>query len=155
MQSIVKRFGTATSMKAKCSGGRNWLTPRYLRSSAAQLSTALHEQTMAALSDRPAGAVIQVPHWPSNAAIYRAMKKMGMVSQKAIYKPILKLVHRKARRAFAKKYINWTARKWRRIIFSDEKMFRVRPGGQIRCWKPKDELRIVARLPCPFFPLCM
>lgn len=53
------------------------------------------------------------------------------------------------RKAFAEKFHHWTAGQWKRVVFSDEKMWRVRPGGKIRCWKPKNASKFEAKYSLP------
>lgn len=38
---------------------------------------------------------------------------------------------------------------WQNVIFSDEKIFRCRPGGQIRFWRQKNESKYVAKYVVP------
>ena len=72
-----------------------------------------------------------------------------MVSRKVVYKPLLGPVHKMKRKAFATKFRNWTAADWKNVIFSDEKMWRMRPGGRIRCWRPKGASKYLARYTIP------
>ena len=64
-------------------------------------------------------------------------------------RPLLAKRHRTLRRGFAKKYVRWSASNWKNIVFSDEKIFRVRPGGQIRCWKQISDKKFIAKYVIP------
>lgn len=55
-------------------------------------------------------------------------KLHGRIARKV---PMLKLCHRQARLAFARKYENWTVRQWKNVLFSDEtKINRVCSDGK-------------------------
>ena len=43
----------------------------------------------------------------------------------------------------------WTVDQWKNVIFSDEKMFRLRLHKQIRCWKPVSANRFDAKFTIP------
>lgn len=51
-------------------------------------------------------------------------------------------VHREKRKAFAKKFRGFNFKK---TIFSDEKIFRVRPGGVVRQWRLHGESRFLPK----------
>lgn len=68
------------------------------------------------------------------------------MSARAVKKPLLSKVHRSRRRAFAQKFKRFD---WNKVIFSDEKIFRVRPGGTIRCWRRKSESKYIAKYTVP------
>lgn len=70
---------------------------------------------------------------------------MGLVNKKVIFKPLLKRIHRKKRYDFAKKFKRWTVNCWRKVVFSDEKVFRVIPGGQVKRWIPKNAKKFDAK----------
>ena len=72
-------------------------------------------------------------------------KKMGLVSRKVVFKPMLTKAHRRRRFEFAKAYRSWSVEKWSKVIFSDEKIFRVVPGGNVRRWVPKTARKFEAR----------
>ena len=93
--------------------------------------------------------IFQVPPRPSRATVSRILARQGFVSRRAVKRPLLTMRHRKLRREFAKKVGRWSADQWKKIIFSDEKIFRVRPGGQIRCWKQKTDKKFVAKYVIP------
>lgn len=54
---------------------------------------------------------------------------MGMRSVRAVNKPLISRATARKRVEYAKKFRTYN---WKRVIFSDEKIFRVRPGGHIR-----------------------
>lgn len=91
----------------------------------------------------------KVPHKPSPGCIRDYLKKMGMVNRRALKKPILSIEKVKKRRLFAKAFRRWSPQKWRNIIFSDEKIFRVCPGGLVRCWMQKTSKKFIAKYVVP------
>ena len=52
------------------------------------------------------------------------MQKEGFVNRRIVFKPLLTLKHKQARRMFARRYKGWSTGLWKRVIFSDEKIFR-------------------------------
>ena len=124
------------------------------------MAAALYEEAMAAIRQLPADAVVRVcilanisdretiflhgvlhnansftsqtPPKPSARHVGRMLHQMGFRSVRAVKKPLISLVNRKKRLAFARRYRNFD---FGHVIFSDEKSFRVRPGGHVRCWK--------------------
>ena len=80
---------------------------------------------------------LQIPRKASKNAVRRMLLAAGFVSVTAKHKPLLSRVNMRKRLAFARAYLNYT--KWGKVIFSDEKIFRVRPGGRVRCWYRKSE----------------
>ena len=119
-----------------------------------KLEAGVHQAMMAGLQNRPSGTVIrvrcaqlplgmlrttlppiQVPYRPSHDTVRRVLKSFGFVSRRAVKRPLLTMRHKAIRREFAAKFLRWTPEAWKNIIFSDEKIFRVRPGGLVRHWK--------------------
>lgn len=49
---------------------------------------------------------------------------------RAVNKPMLNRAHQRQRVEFARKFLRFN---WAKTIFSDEKIFRVRPGSKVRC----------------------
>jgi hypothetical protein len=78
-------------------------------------------------------------------SVLRFFKKMGHVSRKVCKRPLLTKLQQKKRKRFADKFARWTVDQWRKVIFSDEKIFRVRPGSLIKCWRQKTSSRYAAR----------
>ena len=126
-----------------------------------ELVDGLHKETMDALQARPCGAVIkvsvcflgsfrshnpfQVPYKPGRTAVNRMFTNMGLVSRQVVFKPMLTKAHRRRRFQFAKAFKSWTVEKWSKVVFSDEKIFRVIPGGHVRRWIPKNVRKFDAR----------
>lgn len=77
--------------------------------------------------------------------VRRFLKAQGFRHVNAVRKPLLSERTVNKRKEFAKRFRNWTPRNWRRIIFSDEKVFKMRPGGRIKCWRHIGEKKIVAK----------
>lgn len=75
----------------------------------------------------------------------KVFNKEGLASRWAVYKPLLTKQHKKRRMQFARKFKAWRAAQWQKVVFSDEKIFRVRPGGNVRRWILKDARRFEAR----------
>ena len=74
---------------------------------------------------------------------------MGLVSRRVVFKPLLTLLQRRERLACARKYRNYIVADWQKVIWSDEKLFRVRPGGMVRRWVPKHAGRFNAKYIMP------
>ena len=72
-------------------------------------------------------------------------QRMGLLSRKQVFKPLLTRLHQKRRLLFARKFRSWTAANWQKVVFFDEKVFRVRPGGFVRRWVPKSASKFDAR----------
>lgn len=58
-------------------------------------------------------------------------------------------LHKQKRKAFASSYKHWTIAQWRRVIFSDEKIFRIRILKRVVCWRPKGSNAFEARYRIP------
>jgi transposase len=66
----------------------------------------------------------------------RAYKEAELKPRLTKMKPQLLPRHLRQRRAFGKKYKNWTTKEWRHVIFSDETMFKfVGSGGRHVRWR--------------------
>ena len=70
---------------------------------------------------------------------------MGFVNRKAVKRPFLTRLHIRARSKFAQKFKRWDVAKWSKVVFSDEKLFRTRPGRVVRCWRPKSGNKFSAK----------
>ena len=55
-----------------------------------------------------------------------------MLSVRPKQKPLLSILHKRKRLQFARSHLTYG--NWSKVIYSDEKLFSVRPGGLIRCW---------------------
>ena len=80
----------------------------------------------------------QVPPKPTRNTIRLRLRAMGMRSVRAVKKPLLSKRHVQQRLQFARKFRHF---RWGKTIFSDEKIFRVRPGGKIRFASKKFRFR--------------
>ena len=85
-----------------------------------------------ALMNRPPGAVVRLPALVSKSTLQTWLRKKGLFSCWAAGKPLLTSVHIAARLAFAQQHAVYD---WSKVVFSDEKMFRIRQGGKVRCWR--------------------
>ena len=88
---------------------------------------------------------IQVPKKPGVRQVRRCLKELGFVNRRVVKRPMLTKAHIKARNLFWRKYQKWTVEQWQNVKFSDEKMFRTRPGVLVRCWKQKSESKFEPR----------
>ncbi len=70
------------------------------------------------------------------------LKKVGLSACIPHKKPAMTKTHRQARLEWALAYRNWTTRKWRRVLFSDESTFtQFQQGHQGKVWcEPGEEL---------------
>jgi transposase len=85
----------------------------------------------------------------STFTIRRALKRQGMRAVVKKKKPLLRKVHRQQRKLFLKKYGNWSMKKWKRVIWSDETRFNVfGSDGRQYAWKKPGE-RLSDRLVSP------
>ena len=115
--------------------------------SAEKLAATLHERAMKALLDRPSGAVIEVPFRPGRERIRQILRKAGTKSFRGSRKPLLTSRHIRDRLQFATAHQDFDFNK---VVFSDEKIFRIRPGAvSVRCWRRKGENRFKAKYTIP------
>lgn len=124
----------------------------------------LHLNMLNGLANRPPGARFQVwkcynppymsphvchasqiPSKPSRMCGSRYLNAMGYVNRRVVKRPMLTKRHRLGRHHFAKKFSTWSAVRWQNVIFSDEKLFRTRPGAHVRCWKQKTASKFAAK----------
>ncbi|CAG8574036.1 27847_t:CDS:2, partial [Racocetra persica] len=71
----------------------------------------------------------------SISTICRALKKTGLRSCVAHYKPLISKKNKEIRYAWAKDYLNWLTHQWRNIIWSNESFFRqFMSSHNIRVW---------------------
>jgi len=75
----------------------------------------------------------------SARTVRRIFGRSGLVARVKRRKPLLRKRHLQARLRFAKKYVNWTAVDWRRVVYSDESKFNVFGfDGRQYCWRKPD-----------------
>jgi transposase len=76
----------------------------------------------------------------SAITIRRNLKKVGLSACIPRRKPAMTEAHRQARLEWALAHRNWTTRKWRRVLFSDESTFtQFQQGRQGRVWREPGE----------------
>ena len=81
-----------------------------------------------------------LPHPVSTQTIINTLHKANVQPHKKQKKPKLTPGHRKARLAFAQKYLEWTVDDWKRVVWSDEtKINRFGSDGQQYVWGRKGE----------------
>ena len=90
----------------------------------------------------------QIPPKPSEGSVRNMLRNAGFRCLRPKQKPLLSLENRRKRLKFALAHRGQGFR-WDKVIFSDEKIFRVRPGGRVRVWIPANEDRYVARYVVP------
>lgn len=119
-----------------------------------RLSQEIYESMMATYASMPPGhqfqvcltctnnlatnVTSQIPPKPCARWVQKILAKEGFRSLRSKKKPLLNKVNRAKRLLFARKYSNFD---WSRTIFSDEKIFRVRPGARVRCWVAPNDSR--------------
>ena len=69
--------------------------------------------------------------------VRRRLKERGLHSRVPARSVVLTPKHVAQRLEFAIKYGHWTADMWRKVIFSDEKIFRGSGSGSYRVWRPQ------------------
>ena len=74
---------------------------------------------------------LQVPGKASRDAVLRILKAEGFASIVAMRKPLLSTVNKRKRKQFALGHRGYD---WGNVVWSDEKVFNVRPGEKVRCW---------------------
>ncbi|KAJ1302343.1 hypothetical protein OPQ81_001158 [Rhizoctonia solani] len=75
------------------------------------------------------------PH-VSTETVRRCLRDLGIKNYARRRIPLLTKRHLKARRDWAQDHATWSARDWRRVMFSDESKFDVYGSdGPLRCWR--------------------
>lgn len=69
------------------------------------------------------------------------LKQHGLKCYRPARKPFITEFHRQKRFAYALNYLHWSAEDWKRVVFSDEKVFRSSSRGALRVYRPKDSDR--------------
>ncbi|KAG8175207.1 hypothetical protein JTE90_022630 [Oedothorax gibbosus] len=69
------------------------------------------------------------------------LKQQGLKCYTPARKPFITEFHRQKRFAYALNYLHWSCEEWKRVVFSDEKVFRSSSRGALRVYRPKDSNR--------------
>ena len=87
-----------------------------------------------------------MPPKPSRQHVARVLRRLGFRSVTPLRKPLLSKVNRAKRLNFARKM---ASQDWSQVIFSDEKIFRVRPGARVKCWRMASESKFLPKYIMP------
>jgi len=75
----------------------------------------------------------------SDFPIKKCLKKLGFKNLRLRHKPILSNDNREKRLSFAKKYKNWSVRKWNKVLFSDKSSVQIGKVYLQKIWvKPEN-----------------
>ena len=75
----------------------------------------------------------------STRTVIRGLHHQGMRARRPIKRPQLTLRHRQARFDWSHDHLGWTIRTWRRVHWSDESRFLLRPSdGRARVWRQRN-----------------
>ena len=96
-------------------------------------------------------APLQIPYRPAKRTLHRLLKRMGFQSVRAVRKPLLSRTNKQKRLQYARKHRVFN---WSKVIFKDEKIFRVRPGGHVRYVTPFLGICISNELDLQRFAFC-
>lgn len=66
------------------------------------------------------------------------LKQHGLKCRVPARKPFLTPHHRERRYIFAESHKHWEVEQWKRVVFSDEKVFRSSSRGALRVYRPKE-----------------
>lgn len=79
-------------------------------------------------------------HHISEQTIHNRLREAGLRSRSRAQVPRLTSVHRQTRLQFALDHVNWSARQWRNVYFSDESRFCLYGNdARIRTWRRRNE----------------
>lgn len=84
-------------------------------------------------------------HWPpgghvSVRTVIRRLHKSHLRARRVVRRPSMTQRHRAARFQWALDHLRWNIRSWRRIHWSDESRFLLRPvDGRMRVWREKNQ----------------
>lgn len=93
--------------------------------------------------------VFQIPPKPSKWTVQRVLRGLGMENKYLKFKPLLTKGQRNRRRQFALKFKHYRLDQWKKVIFSDEKLFRVKLMKRIKAWVPTNRNVFAARYLIP------
>ena len=86
-----------------------------------------------------AGALLAFGGHISTHTVIRRLHHQGMRTRRPIRRPQLTLRHRHARFDWSHDHLGWTIRTWRRVHWSDESRFLLRPtDGRARVWSQRN-----------------
>jgi hypothetical protein len=133
VRSVLQQFKNRGDVEIKKSPGRpRKLSERDVRS----VVTYLHKNRRATLAD----ITNSLPTKVSQSTVRRTLHSLRIFSCAAVIKPFLTLEHKAARLAFAKKYKDWTAEDWKKVVWTDESSFEVGKNcRKVRVWRTEDE----------------
>lgn len=69
------------------------------------------------------------------------LKQHGFKCRQPARKPFMTLWHRQQRFRFAISHLHWSPDEWKRVVFSDEKIFRSSCSGALRVYRPEQSNR--------------
>lgn len=61
----------------------------------------------------------------SYKTVQRRLREQGLFSRRAAKKPLISKKNRKARLKFAREHVNWSIKKWKTVLWSDESKFQL------------------------------
>lgn len=64
------------------------------------------------------------------------LKQHGFKCRQPARKPFMTLLHRQQRFRFASSHLHWSPDEWKRVVFSDEKIFRSSSRGAVHVYRP-------------------
>lgn len=73
----------------------------------------------------------------SSRTVIRRLREGGLRARNAAVKETMSVSHREARLAFATGNVDRTLQFWRRVVFTDEKVFSTAPTGRVLVYRPK------------------
>ena len=103
---------------------------------AKKLANKFNQRQLMSMTRRPPGSVVRVPPLISRWTVSRWLKKEGIYCCWAARKPLLSTPSIRKRLEFAKDHQGFD---WSKVIFSDQKIWRLRLGGRVRVWRKKGE----------------
>jgi transposase len=130
VSSVIQRWEqTGTTASAPRSGRPLLLSPRDLRRIDLYISknASTRRQTLK-------GVIEALDLEVSSKTLQRALEHLGYKRRIARVKPILTKKDMKQRLAFARKYKDWTAEEWGRVIWTDESSIKVGETRSGNCW---------------------
>lgn len=69
------------------------------------------------------------------------LRQQGLKCYTPARKPFTTEFHRQKRFSYALNYLNWSTEDWKRVVFSDEKVFRSSSRGALHVYRPKGSNR--------------